>query len=512
MEIVQQLSQVQLLNQFWLLMAFVIPMVILSRMVVAGSRFSPILVIVIFGLGLGFAMVEMGIATPGLPEFPLVDFMSRTTIIALVVSFFVGGQELRKILSKQELDVKDIVVPSTEEMFLGTGRTQFIFIVRSFFLLVGLEGFFRMMIQPGAAEGIMLYYPILALIGLAASFLLIDHKAQIDDKKIYMRKGVIETVLMLVILFVSYAIAMAVQPVIALPQIFFAMLLSSALGAIFHNWTYGPTVRALLFAGIPVVLAANFMVGGSRIGDAFAIEGMNSILVYGFFGQLFWMFGGIALLMWFARTGHIRNLAPGMAGSLSHSGLTGACTAGDFGQVAAKRAPIMINIPFFGHIFVFSILAVSADNGALWIWPTAIIVLVGLVLTALALKNLRGANGEDFKEVKALMQFSFGWQMMAVFGGLVILSFSSIAFDYTTMAQSSAISHFGLFAAVQGGMFGTEASLLIPLIFSMPFLVHPIVFYMFGKALDNNGEMPRVPVYAMALIGVVGVSFAILGV
>ena len=59
MEIVQQLSQVQLLNQFWLLMAFVIPMVILSRMVVAGSRFSPILVIVIFGLGLGFAMVEM---------------------------------------------------------------------------------------------------------------------------------------------------------------------------------------------------------------------------------------------------------------------------------------------------------------------------------------------------------------------------------------------------------------------------------------------------------------------
>lgn len=512
MEIFQQLSQVQLLNQFWLLMAFVIPMVILSRMVVAGSRFSPILVIVIFGLGLGFAMVEMGIATPGLPEFPLVDFMSRTTIIALVVSFFVGGQELRKILSKQELDVKDIVVPSKEEMFLGTGRTQFIFILRSFFLLVGLEGFFRMMIQPGTAEGITLYYPILALIGLAVSFLLIDHKAQIDDKHVYMRKGLIETVLLLVILFVSYGIAMAVQPIIALPQIFFAMLLSSALGAVFHNWTYGPTVRALLFAGIPVVLAANFMVGGSRIGDAFAIEGMNSILVYGFFGQLFWMFGGIALLMWFARTGHIRNLAPGMAGSLSHSGLTGACTAGDFGQVAAKRAPIMINIPFFGHIFVFSILAVSADHQALWIWPTAIIVLVGLVLTALSLKNLRGANGEDFKEVKALMQFSFGWQMMAVFGGLVILSFSSIAFDYTTMAQSSAISHFGLFAAVQGGMFGTEASLLIPLIFSMPFLVHPLVFYMFGKALDNNGEMPRVPVYAMALIGVVGVSFAILGV
>lgn len=511
MELTQQLSQLQVINQFWLLMAFIIPMVILSRMVVAGTRFSPILVIVIFGLGLGFGMVEIGIATPGLPEFALVDFLSRTTIIALIVSFFVGGQELRKIIQKQTLDVEDIVTPSKEETFLGTGRTQFIFILRSFFLLVGLEGFFRMMIQEGPAEGIMLYYPILALVGLAMSFLLIDHKATIQNKKHYMQKGLIETTILLVILFVSYAIAMAVQPVIALPQIFFAMLLSSALGAIFQNWTYGPTVRALLFAGIPVVLAANFMVGGSRISDAFAIEGMNAVLVYGFFGQLFWMFGGIALLMFFARTSHIRNLAPGMAGSLSHSGLTGACTAGDFGQVAAKRAPIMINIPFFGHIFVFSILAISADNGELWLWPTALIVLVGLVLTVLSLKNLRGANGEDFKEVKALMQFSFGWQMMAVFGGLVLLTFSSIAFDYTTMAQSSAISHFGLFAAVQGGMFGTEASLLIPLIFSMPFLVHPIVFYMFGKALDHQGEMPRVPVYAMALVGVVGVAVAIFG-
>jgi hypothetical protein len=54
-----------------------------------------------------------------------------------------------------------------------------------------------------------------------------------------------------------------------------------------------------------------------------------------------------------------------MAGGLSHAGLTGACTAGDLGDAAARRAPIMINIPFFGHIFVFSILAVSIERGAL---------------------------------------------------------------------------------------------------------------------------------------------------
>lgn len=509
MEIVHQLSQVQVLNQFWLLLFFIVPMVIISRMVVAGSRFSPILIIVIFGLLLGFLLVEVNIATPGLPEFPLVDFMARTTIIALIVSFFVGGQELRKILGNKEMEVKDIVVPMNEEVVLGTGRTHFIFILRSFFLLIGIEGFMRMFLQPGSLDTVAGFYPLIAFIGLIASVILVDNKAQVGNKHIYIRKGLLETALIIIVLFISFAIAQAVQPIIALPQIFFAMMISAAIGAIFYNWTFGPTVRALLFAGIPVVLAANFMVGGSRIGDAFAIEGMNAVLFYGFFGQLFWMFGGIALVMFIAKTAHTRNLAPGMAGSLSHSGLTGACTAGDFGKVAAQRAPIMINIPFFGHIFVFSVLAISAEQGSLWFIPTAIIVTIGVVLTALALKNLRNANGEDRKEVKALMQFSFGWQICAVFGGLALLSMSSMSFEYGAMAQTSAISHFGLFAAIQGEMFGVESSLLIPFIFSMPFLVHPVVFFMFGKAMENNGEMPKLPVYIMAIIGLIGISFAI---
>ncbi len=505
---IEQFSNTELINQFWLILFFLIPMVLVSRMVVAGTRFSPILIIVIIGLGMGYLLVFTGVATPGLIEFPFVDLMARTTIIALTVSFFVGGQELRKILGNKDLAMEDTVVDSNEETFLGTSRTQFFYIVRAFFLLFGLEGITRLILSDGTGMFDNIY-PLIAYIGIIGSVLFIDNKAKITDKHKYVKKGLVEIIAIITLLVISFQIAMAIKSLIALPQIFFAMMIAAALGAIFYNWSFGPTIRALLVAGIPVVLAANFMIGGSRIGDAFAIEGMNAVLAYGFFGQLFWMFGGIALIMFFARTANARNLAPGMAGSLSHSGLTGACTAGDFGKTAAQRAPIMINIPFFGHIFVFSVLAISADRGSLWVFPSLLIVAVGVGLTILALINLRKSNGEDKKEVKALMQFSFGWQMCAVFGGLALLSLSTMPIDYAAMAQSSAISHFGLFAAIQGDMFGTEASALIPFIFSMPFLVHPLVFFMFGKAMENNGEMPIKPVYSFALIGVIGVTYAI---
>ncbi|MFE7062581.1 hypothetical protein ACFVAD_10535 [Sutcliffiella sp. NPDC057660] len=511
MQILEQITHLQLMNQFWLLLLFLIPMVLISRMAVAGTRFSPILIIVILGLSMGYLLVSTEVATPGLVEFPLVDFMARTTIIALIVSFFVGGQELRKILGNKDLESEDIITPSDEETILGTNRSQFIFIIRAFFLLFGLEGLTRLLLNDDNSI-FSSTYPLIAYIGIIGAVLFVDNRAKINNKHQYIPKGLLEMGTIVLVLVLSFHIAALVKPFIALPQIFFAMMISAALGAILYNWTFGPTVRALLYAGIPVVLAANFMVGGSRIGDAFSISGMNAVLAYGFFGQLFWMFGGIALVMFFAKTAHARNLAPGMAGSLSHSGLTGACTAGDFGSTAAKRAPIMINIPFFGHIFVFSVLAISAERGSLWISPSLLIIAVGLGLTVLSLINLRKSAGDDKKEVKALMQFSFGWQMCAVFGGLALLSLSTMSLDYAAMAQSSAISHFGLFAAIQGGMFGTEASALIPFIFSMPFLVHPLVFFMFGKAMENNGEMPIKPVYILALIGVAGVAYAIFGV
>lgn len=506
--LLEQIQHLQILNQFWLSLFLLLPMVLVARTVVAGTRFSPILIIVIFGLSMGFLLVRTGVASEGLPEFPVIDLISRTTVIALTVSFFVGGQEMRKLFGGRSIVVEDMVVPSSEETILGTNRTQLMYIVRSFFLLLGMEALFRLL--TGSTSGdIDRYYPLLAYIGLIGSVILLDYKATISNKRLYIKKGVVEIVGMTLILMLTYWLSLAIRPVIALPQIFFAVLVGSGSGALFYKWRFGPTIKALLFAGIPVVLAANFMVGGSRILEAFAIEGMDSVIAYGFFGQMFWMFGGIALLMVFGRTANVRNLAPGMAGALSHSGLTGACTAGDLGSAAASRAPIMINVPFIGHIFVFSVLAMSAERGSLLLVPSLLIMAAGLVLTVRSLSTLRKAGEKETLEVKGLMQFCLGFQLFVVFGGFLLLAAAGMPIGYSAMAKSSAISHFGLFAATQGGMFGLSESLMIPFIFAMPFLIHPFVFYMFGKAMERNGEMPKLPVYILAAIGFVGILYAL---
>ncbi len=501
---------VHILNQFFLTFLMVISMVLVSRTFVAGTRYSPILIIVIFGLTMGYIMVNTGLATPGLPEFPIMELGSRVTITALMASFFVGGQEIRKLIMHKKIDPGDIVVPSSEELFLGTRATQFMFLIRAFFILVGIESLKRMITGHNSGDVLDRFYPLLGYLGVVASIILIDHRAKIVNKAAYIRKGILETTVIVLLLVAAWQISQWIRPVIALPEIFFAMILSVSLGMVMVQWKYGPTIRALLFAGIPVVLAANFMVGGSRIAEAFQLSGMTDVLSFGFFGQLFWMFGGLALLIGVAKANHIRNLAPGMAGSLSHSGLTGACTAGDLGPEAAVRAPIMINIPFIGHIFVFSILAASAVNNQLIYSYSILVLIVGLALTAISLRSLRKAGGNDAKEIKDLMLFSLGWQLVAVFGGLIFLSLSGMGLDDAVMANSSALSHFGLFAAIQGGMFGEQASLMIAFVFAMPFLVHPLVFGIFGKAAGNNGVMPARFVYFLALAGLAGVLIAVL--
>lgn len=499
-----------ILNQYWLTFLMVISMVLVSRTFVAGTRYSPILIIVVFGLSMGYILVNTGLATPGLPEFPIIELGSRVTITALMASFFVGGQEIRKLLTNQKINPDDIVVPSSEEIFLGTKATQFMFLVRAFFILIGIESLKRVIVGHNTGDALDHFYPLLGYLGLVASIILIDHRAKISNKAIYIRKGIIETGVILGLMVLAYYIAQWIRPVIALPEIFFAMILSVTLGMLLVHWKFGPTIRSLLFAGIPVVLAANFMVGGSRIADAFMLSGMTSVLSFGFFGQLFWMFGGLAILILIGRANHIRNLAPGMAGSLSHSGLTGACTAGDLGPEAAVRAPIMINIPFIGHIFVFSILAASATAGKLLVPYSLIVVVVGLALTWLALRTLRTAAGQEGHEIRGLMLFSLGWQLVAVFGGLLILSVSGMGLSEAVMANASAISHFGLFAAIQGGMFGPQAAGMIAFVFAMPFLVHPLVFGIFGRTAENNGIMPEKIVFALALIGLVGVTYAMI--
>lgn len=509
LQVMQEIAHQHLFNQFWLTLFFVIPMVLVARAVVAGTRYSAILIIVIFGLMMGYLLVVTGVSEPGLRDFPMLGMIAQATIIALAASFFVGGQQLRRLFSGVDVGADDSVVYAKEEIFFGTARTHVIFIARAFFLLLGIEALTKVWLGTVPDSSLGRYYPLIAYMGLVIAVILIDHKATILNKRDYLRKGLLEILVLIGVLLFGYYIATAVKPLIALPQIFFVMLISAGLGAVLHRWVHGPAIRCLLFAGIPVVLSANFVIGGSRIGEAFGLSGMNAVLAYGFFGQILWMFGGIALLMWVGRTAGIHNLGPAMAGGLSHAGLTGACTAGDFGDTAAKRAPIMINIPFFGHIFVFSILALSIDRGGLLLLPALMVAGVGIALTVWSLIQLSRSGGVDRAEVKALMQFSFGWQLTAVFGGLLLLAAAGVSIENALMATSSSLSHFGLFAAIQEGMAGEAAAGMIAFVFAMPFLVHPIVFFMFGRAMENKGEMSKPVVYGIALIGVAGVLFGL---
>lgn len=493
--------------------AMLLVVVLIARSVVAGSKYSPILIIVVFGLGLGVVLEISGLATAGLSEFPVVGLTGATTIIALIATFFVGGQKLRNTFWKPKKLKDDDIILNNEEVILGTKGTQLVFLIRAFFILIGIISMYRI-IFPSVDDSLQTFYPLLAFFGVAVSIILIDSKAKIVDKRHYLGRGIIETFTILAILVIGNLISSMIEPLIALPQIFFAMLISSGLGMYKSDWRAGPTMRALLFGGIPIVLAGVFIVGGTRLLEAFTLDGMLQVMAYGFFGQLFWMFVGLSLLVFIGKSNNIDILAPGMAGSLSHSGLTGACTAGDIGEVAKERAPIMINIPFFGHLFVFTILAISVTKGQLLVVPALIVVVIGGVLTYFALMTLAKANGVERQEIKGLILFSLGWQLVAIFGGFTMLHFAGMDLESAAMANSAAISHFGLFASVQGGMFeGVSSAVnstgLISFIFAMPFLIHPLVFGMFGKAMSNGGEMPKKALATLALIGVVGVILSL---
>ncbi len=509
-QVMDQIAHISALNHFFITMLILITMVLVSRTVVAGTKYSSILIIVVFGLAMGFLLVKSQMATPGLAEFPMVVLASKTTVIALIASFFVGGQEIKKIFCKEDLKVDDIMIPSKDETILGTNSTQIFFLIRAFFILIGIQTTHSLIVGVQGDSVFGKSYMLLAYLSIVLAIIFIDNKAKISSKQVYIRKGFVEMLAILGILMLSLKIASTVKPFIALPQIFFAMLLSAGLGMIFSNWKFGPTLNALLFAGIPVVLAGSFLVGGSRMSDAFKIAGVKNVMIYGFSGQVFWMFSGLAILIFLCKSNNIRNLAPGMAGALSHSGLTGACTGGDLGEKAASRAPIMINIPFFGHVFVFSILAASAERGSIIVAWTLPLICVGLVIVAFAIGTLRKADGDDGKEVKGLMQFAFGWQVVAVFGSFTMLNVAGMPLDQVSIAVSSALSHFGLFAAVQGGMFGGTAAGLIAFIFAMPFLVHPLVFGMFGKAAENEGKMSTKIVLGLTIAGTIGVIYSLL--
>ncbi len=509
------MSLMEVLIHFFITLLILLSIVLISRSVVAGTKYSPILIIVVFGLALGMIFKTSGLVEPGLAEFPIVGLASSTTVTALIVAFFVGGQKIRNTFFNPKLPKEDDVILNEREVMLGTKGTQFVFIVRSFFILLGIISVFRMI--TGADDFLSEYYPLIAFFGLSGAVILIDSKAKIQNKRRYLMRGVVELCMIILILYISQLISQGIKGFIGLPQIFFAMVISSGLGMIFSHWRFGPTMRALLFGGIPMVLAAVFLIGGTRLLEAFSLDGMMQVMAFGFFGQLFWMFIGIWLIAVVGKSNKVDILAPGMAGSLSHSGLTGACTAGDLGEAAKERAPVTINVPFLGHLFVFTILAAAASKaiGSLLkpqvLIPAILVIVAGIVLTCLSLRVLKKAKNEDSRELKGLMLFSLGWQLVAVFGGFLMLSLVGMNLENAAMANSAAISHFGLFAAIQGGMFETvniavQSSQLILFIFAMPFLIHPFVFGMFGKAMSKNGVMPVKAISILAVLGIVGVA------
>ena len=127
-QVMDQIAHISALNHFFITMLILITMVLVSRTVVAGTKYSSILIIVVFGLAMGFLLVKSQMATPGLAEFPMVVLASKTTVIALIASFFVGGQEIKKIFCKEDLKVDDIMIPSKDETILGTNSyTDFLF-------------------------------------------------------------------------------------------------------------------------------------------------------------------------------------------------------------------------------------------------------------------------------------------------------------------------------------------------------------------------------------------------
>src|SRR5690625_5494218 len=93
--IIEQFSSINLLSQFWISLFLIIPIVLIARTVVAGTRYSPILIVVIFGLAMGFILVQTGVAEPGISTFPMVNMIASSTIIALVVTFFVDRKSTR---------------------------------------------------------------------------------------------------------------------------------------------------------------------------------------------------------------------------------------------------------------------------------------------------------------------------------------------------------------------------------------------------------------------------------
>ena len=437
----------------------------------------------------------------------MLALIAQTTVIALAASFFVGGQELRRIFGRVRMPKDESVVYATEEVVFGTAAT----------ISCSSRGRSSCCLGSSADEGrarhrpdgtLARYYPLIAYMGLVIAVILIDYKAAIVRKRTYLYKGFVEIVAIVGVLLLGFELARWVRPLIALPQIFFVMLLAAGLGALMFRWIHGPTLRCLLFAGIPVVLAANFVVGGSRIGEAFTLTGVDAVLAYGFFGQVLWMFGGIALLMLFGRTAGVgtwarawparcRTRASRAPAPPATSARTPPARA-HHDQHPVLRARLRVLDPGRQRRGGRPVGVGGADRGRGGARADG-----RVAARARPGRGRRRARGEGADDV--LVRMAAQRRVRRT----LLLSTARMPIESAFMATSSALSHFGLFAAIQGGMAGADAAALIAFVFAMPFLVHPLVFFLFGRAMEQGGQMPRVPAFALAGIGALGVAVAL---
>ena len=65
-------------------------------------------------------MVNSDVGTPGLPEFLIINFIGKVIFIAFIDPFFLGGQEIRKIMVKIKLEPDETVIPYNDEIVSGT--------------------------------------------------------------------------------------------------------------------------------------------------------------------------------------------------------------------------------------------------------------------------------------------------------------------------------------------------------------------------------------------------------
>jgi hypothetical protein len=73
------------------------------------------------------------------------------------------------------------------------------FLIRAFFILTGIESLKRMITGHSTGDTLDLFYPLLGYLGLVASIILIDHRAKIANKAVYIRKGIFETGMILLL-------------------------------------------------------------------------------------------------------------------------------------------------------------------------------------------------------------------------------------------------------------------------------------------------------------------------